>query len=217
MQITDSLYAHVLACAYFNKALLIEPSLEMLGQIGEQQLFDAWPVDSVSVKSHEGLAELRTFFRTYSDAYFKAVKQDHGRLFVGPADSVPVWESYWTTKDRLLFDAPTLAVRAFYAQYGLEIEKLGMEPDDHIGYEFAFMGHLLSAILAAAENGDQAGKQKLIDAARRFYEKHLGAWAPRCLRKIAAQAESGFYRGTALLGLGYLEELGRLLNALAVT
>lgn len=212
MLTSDVLYAHILACAFFNKAFLMEPVEETFARICRDELFEEWPIETATDSSRKGLGILQTFFRGYSEERFEDIRQDHARLFVGPADIVPVWESVWTTKDRLLFDTPTLEVRAFYEKYGLAVEQQGMEPDDHIGYEFAFMGHLLASALHAEENGDSAGERELVAAAGLFLASHLGTWAHDCLGKMAERAESDFYRGAALLGLGYLEELALLLQ-----
>lgn len=214
MLIKDALYANALACAFFNRTFLTEPTKEFIGLYGKQNLFDEWPIDPVSEMSREGLAILGSYFGERSDHRLERVREDYRKLFVGPTDIVPVWESVWTSKDRLLFGEPTLEVRDFYARYGIEIEHKGGDPDDHIGYEFAFMGHLLHSTAAALESSRPEKRRELSSAAHVFFSSHLGAWAPECLSQIAERAECGFYRGVARLGLGYLGELAVLLKVL---
>ena len=214
MLIKDAIRANVLACAFFNRTFLTEPAKEIITLYKKQNLFDEWPIDPLSDRSREGLAVLGAFFREFSEDSLELVWEDYRKLFVGPTDIVPVWESVWTTKDRLLFDEPTLEVRDFYARYGLKVEHKGRGPDDHIGYEFAFMGYLLHTIAEAVETSEPEKMREFVSAANGFYNSHLNAWAPECLSQFADKAESGFYRGVAMLGLGYLGELEVLLKVL---
>jgi TorA maturation chaperone TorD len=64
------------------------------------------------------------------------------------------WASVYLSKERLIFDENTLAVRRFYRDWKLETVHYKKEPDDHIGLELEFMAILSERTLAAYEKGD---------------------------------------------------------------
>lgn len=207
---TEILYGHILACSFFNRVLMMPPTKEVLDCLSEDQLFADWPVPAKNSKTRQGLDALIAFFENNPQARANDVSRDYNQLFIGPTDTIPLWESVWTTKDKLMFSEPTLKVRQFYADHGLEVAQKGMDPDDHIGYEFAFLGHLLAQATGSAEKDDISAVITQLEALQLFIEKHLGIWGDDFFQAVADQAETYYYQGIALLGQGYLQELTEL-------
>jgi TorA maturation chaperone TorD len=211
MSTIDTLSACTLACGFFSRALLAEPTQDFLETLGKDDLFAEWPLPADSDDTAKGLETLRAFFAVSGPEAMHAVSRDHTELFIGPTDPVPVWESVWTTRERLLFDEPTFEVRRIFAAYGLEAPDNAHQPDDHIGLEFAFVAHLLTLALRAADDGAPQTMRDHIASARAFIADHLGVWGPKCLDQIAEKAATNYYRGIAQLGRGTLAQLDGIL------
>ena len=65
----------------------------------------------------------------------------------------------------------------------------------------------------AAAGNDTTRLARCFEAERDFLQDHLLAWAPACLELVEKHAETGYYRGAALLALGSLAESARLCGA----
>jgi TorA maturation chaperone TorD len=111
-----------------------------------------------------------------------------------------------------VFQAQTLQVRNWYLRYGLEIENLHKEPDDHIGLELAFLAHLAQRGLHAIEQNDPGIFEDAMAAQRGFLAEHLLKWAPIWCSLVLEHAQTEFYRGMALLVRGVLTELAAIFD-----
>lgn len=122
---------------------------------------------------------------------------DYDQLFVGPGHlPAPPWESVYRTEERLVFDWPTLEVRAEYRRMGLAVTKPS-DPDDHIGLELLF--------LATLADREAAGDSAAAEAAQQFLEAHLLQWAPAFCADVVAHAQTDLYRGLGLLTRAVLD------------
>jgi len=164
------------------------------------ELLQAW--------SHAGL----------DDESFKAVQIDYTRLFAGFGTmTVPPWESVYFSEERLTFQEETIEVRRWYGRFGLEVEKLRQEPDDHIGLELTFVAHLAWRGLQCLQEEDMLGFEHAIDAQKRFLSGHLLRWASSWATLAADVAQTKLYQGLALLTRGALAELESELHIPAPT
>lgn len=140
---------------------------------------------------------------------------DYNRLFVGPYRlPAPPWESVYRTEDRLTFGPQTVEVRRAYAAAGLQSERLGREPDDHIGLELEFMHHLSRLCGEALEQGRLQEVALLVGKQCDFLREHLLQWAPAFCADVARSAETAFFRGVARFTAGYLALDAEALRAL---
>jgi putative dimethyl sulfoxide reductase chaperone len=140
-----------------------------------------------------------------SEEEFKELQSDKLRLFIGLDRVVaPVWESVYFNENRLVFQKQTLQVREWYARFGLQLENINKEPDDHIGLEMIFVAHLASLSLSAIEKGDQKELDELLQAQRDFLSEHLLRWGPAWAKLVQQHASTDFYRGIAHLTRGAL-------------
>ncbi len=139
-----------------------------------------------------------------SEEEFKDLKADQMRLLIG-IDRVlaPVWESVYFNESRLVFQKQTLEVRDWYARFGLQIERLNKEPDDHIGLEMSFVAHLASHALQTVD-ADVETFEELLQAQRDFLTDHLLRWGPAWAKLIKQHANTDFYRGIGHLTHGAL-------------
>ena len=144
--------------------------------------------------------------------YVKLLFDDYQRLFVGPDHILaPLWESVYSTKDKIIFDENELEVRKFYNKSGLDVKKT--EPADHISLELGFMARLCAeeSDYAAIENEELLLKQ--VD----FLKKHLLKWTSSWVEKVNENASTEFWKNFSLITRSWLEndyfELEKIIQA----
>ena len=187
-----------LTLSVLGKLLYTYPDNVFLNKIKNTELFDEIPYESQSaefVKGRELLAEWQT-----SDGMYGELISDYQDLFVGVKDKVktPAWESVYVSPDPVMFGESTLNVRLWYDKYGLEIKNIRHEPDDHMGIELIFWGHLV---------------RTEPDEADRFFTKHISLWYERFFSSMAANAITSFYKGLALILYGICSDISRDISA----
>lgn len=210
---TETLGACALAYNFFSRIFLHAPDPLLLDLLARERLFENWPMQPKTPEGVSGLALLADFFRSYTDAALPALNADYTALYAAPGEAIPLWESVWTTRDRLLFDGPMFDVRAAYAEYGLVSPRAAHEPDDHIGLELSFLGGVLNEAAGAADRQKPEEALSHLDVARNFLNSHLARWAGKFLQETTARAATPLYVGAALLCHDTLFETGALLQA----
>lgn len=149
----------------------------------------------------------------FSDDDFHEVSAEYAKLFVGALTvPAPMWESVYFNKDRMVFQHQTFEVRAAYARYGLEVDALSHEPDDHLAYELLFVARLF----AVAAEHRRAGRHEEADAVladlASFVACHPLTWVSRWRDNVRRYAAEGFYRGYADLVCAALVEVEHALS-----
>jgi putative dimethyl sulfoxide reductase chaperone len=138
----------------------------------------------------------------------RLLAQDYTDLFVGAGTPLAApWETVWLGKDHLVFEEGTMQVREWYRRFGLQAPRLDQEPDDHIGLEMAFLGHLALLAVRACDSREALLVHELVEAQRDFGDAHLLRWASAWCHAVQASATTPFYRGLACMVRGALEEL----------
>jgi putative dimethyl sulfoxide reductase chaperone len=204
---TDILTAEALAFGFINRVFYEKPAQEFIQPLISEKLFDQWPLLTDDEFTASGLDILQAFSGRWEEVHLADLKKDYQQLFIGPDHlPAPPWESVYLSIEGLVFEKETMAVRQFYARYGLQIDNLYKEPDDHFGLEMAFMAHLCTLGLQAISTGDVEALQSHLDAQRDFLQEHLLLWAPEFLNSVIAHARTDYYRGAAYLALGCLAE-----------
>jgi TorA maturation chaperone TorD len=201
----EMLVAHYLAYDFLSKLFYESPTLDFVGILAGDDLFDCWPLDSAQPEMETGLAMLRACCASWYENQFRTLKTDYARLFVGPDHLLaPPWESVYRSADHILFDHATLEVRRHYQRFGMPIPKLNVEPDDHIGLEFRFVTHLCRLGLAALGQENPEVLTNILQELRTFIDAHLMKWAPDFLQAVIDNAATLLYSGAAHLALGCL-------------
>ena len=111
-------------------------------------------------------------------------------------------ESVWRDEDQLMMQAPTFAVRDFYARHGLMVENWRHQPDDHLSHELRFVALLL-------ERGERR-------EAARFLRTHLMVWLALFTEKVEQRAQTRFYADLAALTLACVQACVERLPSVAV-
>jgi TorA maturation chaperone TorD len=208
-----TLTAYGLAYGFLSKAFHESPQTEFITRLYDEDAFADWPLGVVNGATQTGLQLLQEYGAQWT---IDALTEDYRALFIGPGRLLAYpWESVYLSEERLIFDAQTLKVRALYRQYDLQVPQTTREPDDHIGFELAFMVHLCSLGLVACQSRDAAGLARSLEAQRGFLREHLLRWTPAFFQAVINNARTDYYRGTAYLGLGTIETAAAMLDATA--
>lgn len=214
----EQLMGEVLLFNLLGQILYEVPAREWMQPLIEDEVFTEAPFAETQPDVAAGLALMTTWSRAYRQAGYTAallqtLQVDYTNLFTGMR-KLPVapWESVYFSEERLVFQAQTLDVRTWYRRYGLEVQNLKKEPDDHIGLELIFIAHLAQLGLTALADGDNLAFEQALAAQRDFLSKHLFRWVPLWCQQMLAYAQTDFYRGLALIIRGALLELSCILE-----
>lgn len=159
------------------------------------------------------LAQMGERFAEDPARFEDALCAEYTRAFVGPAElPAPPWESVYASKDRLLFQETTLAVRRCYVEHDCIPAGYPHVADDHISLELDFLAKLAERMMEAAEAQDGARAERLAQAQGRFLANHLLAW----VGDFAGQVDAGrapYYACLARLTARFAEHDGAWLAA----
>lgn len=205
--IPEKLVGEVLFFGLMGKILYSVPEYHQFQTLLSEGVFAEPLFDTRSQEFQAGFELLQRWSQEnspiLSQAAFSDLQVDYTHLFVGVKRVLaPLWESVYFNKERLVFQEQTLQVREWYRKYGLEIEKLGSEPDDHLGLELAFVAHLAQLSLEARDRGDEAGLVRLLQDQAAFLNEHLMLWVPLWSELVDEHARTDFYRGIAKMVSG---------------
>ncbi|HGN1704932.1 TPA: molecular chaperone [Providencia rettgeri] len=196
----DYLYARQFAYDVLRRLMVEEPTPELLNYLSETGLAifpcdDALPAMKQAVNAMQTDLQNRTL-KVNADG-FEDLHWDFTRLFIGP-DAPPAspWESTYVSRDKLLFQESTLAVKNFYQQHGFQLPEGDMEAADHIGFELDFMWNLSHRIVELVDGDAELGEhaKKLLFGSSEFLNAHLCAFITPFCRAVHNHAETVFYR-----------------------
>ena len=192
MAVNESSYSAVFGL--LGKILYKYPDKAFYKEIDDEKLFYDIPLESSNenIKTAEKL--LHSFHTDKNDDKYDKLVSDYQDLFVGVNGVVkaPVWESIYTSCEPIMFQHSTLDARQWYARFGLKIEKLYNEPDDHAGQLLMFFAYLLS-------------NEETKNEAEEFFKSHIANWINEFADNIIKGAETDFFKGTAYLLKGTIE------------
>lgn len=201
-----------MACGFFAGLFQAEPQAQALKTLRDEKLFEAWPMPVSTEDGRDGLDLLQKSTAAYDRHKHQGLVRDYTEMFIGPGDPLPQWESVCTTREKLLFGEPALAVQQAYAEFGFESPNRVHEPGDHIGYELAFTASLLELAANALEQGDGDETAYFTAGARRFLDDHLLGWSEDFLSALEARAATDLYKGAAKLCRDTLATARRMLG-----
>ena len=217
MELLAQFTGEVLVCGLLNSLLYQPPDKAHIASLYAEGVFAESPLGNDRDEVQQGLSLLRAWgssaWEQDPDQAFDDLAADYFYLFNGPGKvQAPPWESVFFSKERLIFQEQTLQVRAWYQKFGLQIENLHHEPDDHIGLQLGFLAHLAQMTVQALEQGKNAEAEWLIKEQSAFLSQHLLRWASMWCDLVEKHARSDFYRGVSLLVRGALQEAAELVK-----
>lgn len=182
------------AALVVSQLFLAAPNPELRAALQDDDALAEWPL--ADPQSQRGISMLREAVREGNVDSREDLERDHLYLFTGIGKPLAQpFESPYLSKEGLLFEEQTVAVREAYAAHGLRVPNPRV-PDDHIGYEFAFVAHLAGQ---AAEVNVGA-----LPALHGFVGQHLGCFAGEVAEALREHARTAIYRALAELSEGVL-------------
>ena len=204
----ETLLGEALLFGLFGRAVYNQPDKEWLNSLISEDVFAEVPFSAEQLETKRGQEIMQGWVQKnkgISDEAFQELRVDHTRLFVGVGKVLaPPWESVYFNEDRMVFQKQTLEVRDWYRRFGLELENLHKEPDDHIGLEMSFIAFLAELGVKVLDEQDEEKYKLLNDAKRQFLSEHLLLWGPAWCALVKEHANTDFYRGLGYLTLGAL-------------
>lgn len=138
---------------------------------------------------------------------------EYNRLFIGPGHlPAPPWESVYRSREKIILDEHTLAVRKFYKKWQIVTQNKNKDPDDHIGFELEFISILIGKSIKALEDSNMEYLYSTLQGQRDFLISHLLIWVDEFSKKLAGGTEHPFYKGLALFTPKYLKMDKELLD-----
>lgn len=201
----DYLYARQFALDVLRRLLMEEPSIPLLTYLRDEglRLFpcaDQQPVmEQACLKMQE---DLNSYVLEDGSDDFENLHWDFTRLFIGPeSPPAPAWESVYVSKDKLLFQQNTRAVKQFYQQHGFEMPGKEMEAADHIGYQLDFLWHLSHRAAQQLDNDGEITQQVCgsLETSHQFMHAHLLNFITPFCRNVHNHAQTEFYRSASAL------------------
>ncbi len=219
---------HVLRCYLYQlmKALYgSEPNAELLAAVlsdgtymALEHVLLAFGCDREAACGELGfMSKLKQMFEDDADHLLDRIKNEYTRLFIGPQSlPAPPWESVYKSKERLLFNADTLAVREAYLKRGLLPSGYPNEADDHLSTELDFMFLMADEMRELFESGKDSGEQisDLVKSQLLFLEEHLLTWVSQFAKDIQKSESMLMYPQMANLLHVFLAEDARALRSI---
>lgn len=209
MKSKEALLGETLLFSLLGRALYNQPDKDWLNSLIGEDVFSEVPFSAEKSETKRGQELMQTWGQKNAegidDEQFKELEADYTRLFVGVGQVLaPPWESVYFNEDRMIFQKQTLDVRSWYRRFGLELENLHKEPDDHIGLEMSFVAFLAELGVKLLDEQDEEKFQALYDAKCQFLSEHLLKWGLIWCALVNEHAETDFYQGLAHLTAGAL-------------
>lgn len=217
----DDLQAASVAFALSSQLVYLEPKEEIISSYLKHEVFKEVPFAPDNKFISRGARLLDTWLESVSQDSMTesvdALQREWLLLFVGLGMPLaPCWESFYREEGSVLFSDKTLAVRSWFRRYGLESEKKGSEPDDHLGLMLSFLRHLIELELEALDEVDDQKAKEIASEQKTFISEHLLSWIPKWYMLTKDHAQSQYYQGIADLVFGittsYVERFGYILD-----
>lgn len=207
----EDLTGQILLFGLLGKLLNMLPEKEWIQYLLNEKIFSESPFGVNQEDVTRGLKLIQawsiTVWKQDNNLAFADIESDNFRLFIGAGKVLaPPWESVYFNDDRSLFSEETLQVRECYRKYGLQIEQLYHEPDDHIGLELSFLAHLAQLALQATQENNPIEFENILRDQQAFLTEHPLRWAQTWCDLVDQHARTDFYRGIALIVNGALKE-----------
>lgn len=136
-----------------------------------------------------------------SEQALDGLAADYAALYLTHALGISPYESVWRDEEGLTCQAPLFAVRAHFAEAGLQRAPGETRHEDHLVLELLFLAHVLQR---PAPNWPHLA---------RFIDQHLGLWLPDFAKQARARASHPFYAHLAIVTAGWVSAFRRLLEA----
>lgn len=138
---------------------------------------------------------IATFAHIAARSRLADVADEFDVLFIGlPRGELVPFGSYYLTG--FLHEKPLAKLRQDMARLGIERDPAIFEPEDHIASLAEMMAGLIDGTF---------GTPASLDEQKRFFETHIGCWAPHFFRDLQEARSSVLYSALGTIGSVFLE------------
>lgn len=142
-----------------------------------------------------------------TEGFIDKLKTEYTKLFVGPFKLVaPPWESVYRSKEGLLFQESTLAVREFYKKFNMLPEGYPRVADDSLALELDFLAKLSGRTLTALQEDKLDWVKYYLNGQNVFLKNHPLVWVPKFLEKMAQAPSDYLYPQMSLVVDDFLKK-----------
>lgn len=207
--IEEILLGEYLVFGLLGRVLYNRPDESLLKALIDEDVFSEIPFGADQKETNKGQKILLNWAKNnqkgLSEDTLKDINADYTSLLVGVGKVLaPPWESVYFTEDRLIFQEQTIQVRKWYRRFGLELENLHKEPDDHIGLEMSFIAFLAELGVKALQEKNTDEFESLNESQSQFLSNQLLKWGPLWCGLVIQHAKTDYYQGLGHLTLGSL-------------
>ncbi len=195
-----------------------EPDQELLNILSSDSTCEAYGLlsdaeDDVMAHAVKFLTELRDDMKR--PEFLGRVKNEYTVLFIGPAKLVaPPWESVYRSKEEMLFQESTLAVREFYRKFNMLPEGYPHIPDDGLALELHFMAKLAQKAMDALQEEKMDWFKYYLNGQNIFLSNHLLVWIPKFVARMANATSDYLYPQMCLILEDFLKKDKKVLEEL---
>ncbi|WP_353096970.1 molecular chaperone TorD family protein [Tissierella praeacuta] len=192
---------------FLGKSFYMEPDIDRFREASKTKIFEQL---GEGMEDHnQGIYLLSQFIGNVDNLTKKQIDKlnsEYNRLFIGPGHvHVPPWESVYLSKEKIIFDEHTLAVREFYKRWKVVTTKINKEPDDHIGFELEFMSILINKSIRSLGEGSIDEFKNITIGQKEFLDRHPLVWIDEFSNKLTDNTEEPFYKGIGLFLVEYVK------------
>ena len=156
---------------------------------------------------NEDINKYLNLLKCVSSSDLTELEAEFTRLFIGPGKiPAPPYESYYTSRKKLLMQESTIAVRRKYLKAGLIMKRLYSIPDDHLVSEFEFMYYLCNKSYEEFIGRKNEKSVNFLQMQEEFLEQHLSIWIPDFCESIINSTNNDFFKGMAFFTRDYINE-----------
>lgn len=195
-----SIDALLLARSYlyrlFGKVFGGEPNREVVQVLTSANTLDV--LDEYAEEAPE-LKGLRAYLADAAaladrDEAVESAASEFTRVFIGPATlpAIP-WGAPYESRDSVMFQKGTLAVREAYREQGLRPVHLQHVPDDHIALECNFMALQSRDLHASFERADVEAVSDGLLGQKAFLDGFMLDWIPQYASELESSGKAPFY------------------------
>lgn len=166
----------------------------------------------------EGYDDMFRYLRKRNSGTRQELAADFTGAFLGTKtleerQAMP-YESLFRDESGLLMQGPRTEVFQTFKQANIVLDEGVDIPEDHLAFEFEFMGIMCDRALAALEAGDKDGCADKIRTQQTFFEHHIASWFDAFYDRAMEFVETRFYRGVLKVTKGFLDAEPETLDAL---
>lgn len=157
-------------------------------------------------KDIEHFSKFKQYYHDNKEEALELLSSEYTYLFIGPQKlPAPPWESFYCSREKLLFQESTLKVRQVYMKYDFIPAEHPHVADDHLALELDFLAILSGMAKKEYKEKNMKRFAQLLEEHKRFLQEHLLLWVPKFSERIQESPTRYLYPIMASMLKDFLE------------